>query len=933
MRTKIEIAEMVSRMMNPEQNQFLRGRKCCRRLGRKCLWLLLVVTSFLNLWADSDSPGFQYISIEDGLSQNTVTSILQDRNGFMWFGSYGGLNRYDGYNFKIFNHNFRGGNCLSHDMVNNMIMDDDGTFWIGTIGGGINHFDPIREEFTCFRSRPDDPGSLSDNAVRVILPAGDGLFWIGTDNGLNKFASQSRVFKRYLHVQDFSAAKRQNAVYSLHLDKNGILWVGTGDGLYRFNSGEETFEHFQSRQNDRNAARHNQINAIFEDEKGTLWLGTEAGLVRFDEKSGTFNFNSESSGLLPHLYRSRIFQFFRDTQGRIWIATESGIYVFPAANMIELYFRAGAIPRRLLPNRFVISIYQDPEDVVWAGTLSGISKYDLKTQQFASYGLEIVGPEKKFGSFRVTAVSKDPEGNLWLGTYKNGLARFNRSLDETLTIVTLPGNPRETKETTISALLLDRDQILWLGTDRGLHAYDIEKKVFRGYYSHSQGMGSLSDDRITCFWQDRYGRLWIGTQNGLNLFDRSRGTFTVYRNESSPAKTIGCDYITAICQDSLGRVWIGTYGGGVSSFDLDNRILRKTYRHRENDSASLSCDKILCMLEDRRGRFWIGTHSGGLNYFDRESGKFIRYTTEHGLANNDILGLLEDQHGNLWMSTNRGLSLFDPRDKSFRSFTILDGLQGNEFLPGSFFKAEDNEMFFGSFNGLTSFFPEKIKVNPYIPPLVITGVRVFNSGRDLSGDFDNMKTLKLGPSDRTVSFSFAALSHSDSRRNQYAYMIEGLHDNWIEIGNRHEITVSNLRPGQYVFRVKGSNNHGIWNEKGAALAIEMSPPWWQNWWFRVPVFFFLLFIFVNWNHSRTRRLAARIRTEAAMDKYFEKFDISQREKEIIHLLLKGKSNKEIEDALFIAMGTVKNHIYNIYQKIGVKNRAQLLTLFKNLQVK
>ena len=606
---------------------------------------------------------------------------------------------------------------------------------------------------------------------------------------------------------------------------------------------------------------------------------------------------------------------------------------FPAANMIELYFRAGAIPRRLLPNRFVISIYQDPEDVVWAGTLSGISKYDLKTQQFASYGLEIVGQEKKFGSFRVTAVSKDPEGNLWLGTYKNGLARFNRSLDENLTTVTLPGNPRETKETTITALLLDRDQILWLGTDRGLHAYDIEKKVFRGYYSHSQSMGSLSDDRITCFWQDRYGRLWIGTQDGLNLFDRSRKTFTVYRNESLSGKTIGLDYITGICQDSLGRVWIGTYGGGVSLFDLDNRIFEKTYRHHENDSASLSCDKILCMLEDRRGRFWIGTHSGGLNYFDRENGKFIRYTTEHGLANNDILGLLEDQHGNLWMSTNRGLSLFNPRDKSFRSFTILDGLQGNEFLPGSFFKAADNEMFFGSFNGLTSFFPEKIKVNPHVPPLVITGVRVFNSGRDLSGDFDHMKTLKLGPNDRTVSFSFAALSYSDSRRNQYAYMIEGLHDNWIEIGNRHEITVSNLRPGQYVFRVKGSNNHGIWNEKGAALAIEMSPPWWQNWWFRVPMFFFLLFVFVQWNRSRTRRMAARIRTEAAMDKYFDKFDISQREKEIIHLLLKGKSNKEIEDALFIAMGTVKNHIYNIYQKIGVKNRAQLLTLFKNLQVK
>lgn len=933
MRIKIEIAGMVLRMKQPEQNQFLRGIKCCRHLGRKCLWLLLVMTSFLNLRADSSSPGFQNISIEDGLSQNTVTSILQDRNRFMWFGSYGGLNRYDGYNFKIYKHSFRGGNCLSHDMVNNMIMDDDGTFWIGTIGGGINHFDPIREKFTCFRSRPDDPGSLSDNSVRVILPAGDGLFWIGTDNGLNKFSSRSRVFTRYLNAEDPSEVNVQNAVYSLHLDRSGILWVGTGDGLCRFDSNRETCIRFQSRHDDRNASQHNQINAIFEDGKGTIWLGTEAGLVRFDKQNGTFNFNIESAGILPHLYRSRIFQFFRDTRDRVWVATESGIYVFPGLNMIELYFRAGAIPRRLLPNRFIISIYQDPEDVVWAGTLSGISKYDLKTQQFASYGLEIVGQEKKFGSFRVTAVSQDSGGYLWLGTYKNGLVKFNRSLGENLTDVDLPGSPRETKETTISALLLDSDQILWLGTDRGLHAYDIEKGVFRGYYSHSQTMVSLSDNRVTALWEDRYGRLWVGTQNGLNLLDRARGIFTVYRNESLLAKTIGCDYITAICQDSLGVMWIGTYGGGLSRFDPDRGVFLKTYRHRDNDSTSLSCDKIFCLLEDRRRQFWIGTHSGGLNRFDRESGKFIRLTMEDGLANNDILGLLEDQHGNLWMSTNRGLCQFDPRDKTFRSFTVQDGLQGNEFLPGSYYKAADNEMFFGSFNGLTSFFPEKIKVNPHVPPLVITDVEIFNSGQTFSGDFKRMKTLKLGPKDRTVSFAFAALSFSDSRRNQYAYKIEGLNDDWIEIGNRHEITVSNLRPGSYVFRVKGSNNHGVWNDQGAALAITMWPPWWQTWWFRVPVFLLLLSLFIQLNRSRTKRLAARIRTEAAMEKYFEKYAISQREKEIIYLLLKGKSNKEIEDALFIAMGTVKNHVYNIYQKIGVKNRAQLLTLFKNLQVK
>lgn len=723
----------------PKHTPFSGGKMRCGLLGQIGLWLLLAAISFMKLPADSDNPGFQNITIEDGLSQNTVTCILQDRNRFMWFGSNGGVNRYDGYNFKVYSHSFRGGNCLSHDQVNNMVMDDDGTFWIGTTGGGLNHFDPIREKFTCFRSIPGDANSLSDNSIRVILPAGNGLFWIGTDNGLNKFESRRRVFTRYLTARDLSEVGSQNAVYSLHQDISGIIWVGTGNGLYRLDSSRETFSLYQSRHDDRYASQYNQINAIFEDGKGTLWLGTEAGLVRFDKQKGTFNFNVQPADLLPHLYRSRIFQFFRDTRNRVWVATESGIYVFPSMNMIELYFRAGAVPKRLLPNRFIISIYQDPEDVVWAGTLSGISKYDLKTQQFSTYGLEIVNKEKKFGSFRVTAVSQDRGGNLWLGIYKNGLLKFSRGLDEKVSVVSLPGNPRETKETTIPAMLLGRDRILWLGTDNGLHAYDIENNFFRNYYAHSQAAGSLSDNRVTAFLEDRSGRLWVGTQNGLNLFDRARGNFFVYRNGSLLPKAIGGDYITAIFQDSQGVMWIGTYGGGLSRFDPDSGVFKKTYRHRDNDPASLSCDKIYCMLEDRRGQFWVGTDSGGLNRLDRESGKFTSFSSEDGLANNDVLGLLEDQHGNLWMSTHRGLCQFDPQGKTFRNFTVHDGLQGDEFMPGSYYKAADNEMFFGGFNGLTSFSPEKIKLNPHVPLVVFTSVAIHSRNRTFTGNFDCIK--------------------------------------------------------------------------------------------------------------------------------------------------------------------------------------------------
>jgi DNA-binding CsgD family transcriptional regulator len=443
----------------------------------------------------------------------------------------------------------------------------------------------------------------------------------------------------------------------------------------------------------------------------------------------------------------------------------------------------------------------------------------------------------------------------------------------------------------------------------------------------------LSHDQVAVLFEDRSGRLWVGTQDGLNLLDRTRGAFTVYRSAPQPVAASGRNSMTAIYQDRQGFLWVGTQGGGLNRFDAERGIFDRNYRHRESDDASLGSDIVHCLLEDSLGRFWIGTNSGGLNLLDRASGRFTVFSTEDGLANNDVQGMLEDRRGQLWLSTNRGLCRFDPQVKSVRNFTTRDGLQGDEFMPMSFYKAGDGEMFFGGTNGLTRFFPENIKGNPFMPPVVLTGVEVFNSGRKLTGDFRRGQRLTLGPQDRSVSFTFAALSFSDPRRNRYAYKIEGLNDEWVHIGGRHEVTISNLRPGKYVFRVKGSNNHGVWNEQGAALAITMRASWWQSWWFRVPAFLLLLGLFAYWRRTRTRRLAARIHTLAAMDKFCDGHDVSPREREILILLLKGKSNKEIEEALFISMGTVKNHVYSIFQKIGVRNRAQLITLFKNLQVK
>ncbi len=880
---------------------------------------------------------FHAISIEDGLSQNTISCILQDRNRFMWFGSEEGLNRYDGYSFKVFRHHRGHDNGLSHDRVACLLEDSEGFLWIGTLGGGLDRFEPDTGRFIHHRHRAGDISSLSHDSVRAVLPDGKGKFWVGTDNGLDLFDPKSGKAVRVPMLVDEDGGYGPVAVASIYMDRSGQLWIGTDHGLYRHDAASGRCRKMNGGRSENGplVAGRSQINTIFEDEVGGIWLGTEAGLASFDRKLGRFQFKESGTVVLPHLYRSRILKIIGDNRGGVWVGTETGIYYFPIPGQLAVYFRAGAVPRRLLRDHFMLSLFQDAEGILWAGTFSGIFKYDLRTRQFALVGPEFNEKDREKEDFRmpVSAVCQDGRGWLWIGTYKQGLFGINRGVDEKKTFAQLPGNPRPLKETIISALYVDRGQVLWIGTQNGLHAYDILNDRFTGYYHRTGLGGGLSNDSVMTIFEDRSGRLWVGTEDGLNLFDPLRFSFIAYRHAREGAPLIDRDRISALIQDSGGTIWVGTYGAGLSRFDPETGRFTTLYHSGLMGPAVIGSDKIYCLLEDSQKRLWIGTNSGGLSLFDRVSGTFTHFSSEDGLPNNTILGMLEDNQGHLWLSTNRGLCRFDPQGRIFRCFSARDGLQGDEFLPKSFFRGAGHELFFGGPNGLTCFFPENIRDNAYVPPVWITQVDTFNRARKPDDDLRPLNRLDLGYRDRIVSFAFAALSFADSRRNRYAYKIDGLHDDWVHIGNRHEVTVSNLRPGNYVFRVKGSNNHGLWNETGAALAISMLPPWWQTWWFRVPAFLLLFSTAVYWYRSRTRRLAARIRTEAAMDQYLSKHDVSQREKEIVLLLLKGKSNKEIEDALFIAMGTVKNHIYSIYQKLGVKNRAQLITLFKNLQVK
>jgi DNA-binding CsgD family transcriptional regulator len=383
-------------------------------------------------------------------------------------------------------------------------------------------------------------------------------------------------------------------------------------------------------------------------------------------------------------------------------------------------------------------------------------------------------------------------------------------------------------------------------------------------------------------------------------------------------------------EDQSGTLWIGTYGGGLNRFDRQAGTFTR-FRHDPADPFSLSNDFVFCIHEDRAGDVWIGTWGGGLNRLDRGKGSFRHFTMVDGLASNAIIGILEDKSGNLWLSTSEGLSRFTPSTGQVRNFDASDGLQGREFLGGAAYQNAGGEMFFGGTNGFNAFFPQNIYDNWYVPPVRITSFKVLNKEVQLAKPVWETAEIVLSPRDYLFSLEFAALDYSAPEKNKYAYKLEGLTADWIETDARRRLaSFSLLPPGRYVFRVKGSNSDGLWNDQDVSLVIRMRGPWWRSWWFLALLAALVALSACQWSRTRIRRQARRARTEAARDQVFAKVNISPREKEIVQLLLKGRSNKEIAAELFIELSTVKIHVHHVFRKLAVRNRAQLLRLFQNL---
>ncbi len=795
-----------------------------------CIAVMVLFLSvfFESVQAQQSSLRFRRISTEDGLAHSKIYSLLQDRNGFIWIGTEDGLNKYDGYNFTAYRHDPEHASSLSNNRVMALCEDAQGVIWAGTLDG-LNRFDPLTQTFTRYSMNPQNPKSLSMNRIWTLYEDSAGTLWIGTlGGGLNAFDRDTEAFTHYKANPADPHSISDNSVLAIYEDQAGTLWVGTSKGLNKFDRETGKFSVYQTKPADPASISHNHITSITESHTGIMWIGTASGLNAFDRETERFQRYLPEKGHANSLSSNAIASVHEDEMGQLWIATlGGGLNKFePEAGTFTRYFSNPNDPTSLSHNE-IWTMYEDRSGVIWLGTSGGgVSVANPATEQFTHYQAER-GNRQALSHSDVRAIYEDQDEILWVGTL-GGLNKINRKEGTFTHYLANPNQPGTLSYNGVWSLLEDSDGVLWVGTLKGLNQFDRQTETFTTYLPDRNDPGSISFHKIGPMLEDSEGMIWIGTLGGgLNRLDKASGQFTHYLANPNDPNSLTHNVISALYEDRDGTLWVGTNSGLNQLQDDSGQFIH--YQNTPENPQSLSSNAVLSIYEDQSGTLWVGT-SSGLNALNRTENTFLRYGQEEGLPGHMIYGILEDTQGKLWFSTNKGLSRFTPDTETFKNFDTKNGLLGNEFNIGAYFRSERGEMFFGSVKGLTTFEPDNIRQNTHVPPVVITDFQLFNKsvipGPDslLTKPVTETGEINLAASDDVFSFEFVALDYTIPERNQYAFMLEGFNEDWIPTtSDRRFATFTNLDEGVYRFKVKASNNDGVWNEEGAAINLSVAP--------------------------------------------------------------------------------------------------------------
>jgi signal transduction histidine kinase/ligand-binding sensor domain-containing protein/DNA-binding NarL/FixJ family response regulator len=820
---------------------------------------------------------FERISLEQGLSQSVVTTILQDRRGFMWFGTQDGLNRYDGYEFVVYRHDAENSNSPGGSYIRALGEGPGGGIWVGT-DSGLDRFDPETGVFTHYRHEPEDPNSLGADAVRAIVQDETGALWISLlERGLDRFDPETEAFTHYRHDPNDPNSLVSDQVQTIFVGQENFIWVGTeGSGIDRLDPETGVFTHYRHPAEEEPGFDCKSVHAIAQNPDGTLWVGSSGGLDLLDPETGEFTHYHHDPEDPYSLGEDKITDLLVDSDGTLWIGTDGGgmSRLDPATERFVHYYPDLTDPHSL-SSTGVQSLFEDREGGIWIGTFGGgLSRFTRSARHFALYRRSLDNPHS-LSSNSIWSIYQSSAGELWVGT-DHGLNRMDPQTGQFAHYFHDPDDPNSISGNTVWSIFEDQEGTFWFGTGEGIDRFDRTTEEFTHYPDVNAPFSILPGPE---------GTLWLGTWGtGLVQFDPEAETFVAYQNDPEDPSSLSYDTVSALEAGEDDVLWVGTFGAGLNRFDPRTETFTR-YWADPDKPGSLSHNVILSIYIDQRGVLWVGTHEG-LNRFNPENETFTDFRREDGLPNDVIYGILEDDHGNLWLSTNVGISCFNPQTGQFKNYTVQDGLQSNEFNQNAYFRNDAGEMFFGGINGVSSFHPDSVEDNDYVPPVVLTSLT--QGGEPVAPVVEGLTEVTFDWPNNFFAFEFAALSFAQPQENRYAYRLEGFEEGWNEIGDRRFGRYTNVPAGAYTLRVIGSNNDGVWNEDGVSLPITIVPPFWQTWWFRVMLVMGGVGIVLSVVNLRVRAVENQRRQLETQ--------VSERTSELRHTLDELKRSKEAAEA-------------------------------------
>ncbi len=823
---------------------------------------------------------FDHLTLEDGLSQSEVTSMLQDRVGFMWFGTREGLNRYNGYEFVVHKSDPDDPATISDNFVTALCEPRFGRGWVMWVGtrNGLNRFDRDTGRFTRYLHDPADAQSISGDRIGTILEDRAGRLWIGTEDGLNLRLPQppnaEERFVRFRHQPDDPDTLSSDVVTSLWEDRTSaatVIWVGTVSGLDRLEvrSGpDKTTPVVAITRYPRGAPEGDRlssdgIQSLFQTQDGTLWVGANGedffSLRSFGGEARRHQAVEPGATNPPLMVTA-----FQESDGVLWIGTfGGGISLLRLRDGVMRTVRHRDGDHTSLSGNYVLDLFLDSAGRLWVGTSgAGVSAYSAQKRHFARLKREADNP-RTLSHSSVLSVLETDDDTVWVGTVE-GLNKYDRRSGVVRQFRHNPADPATLPSDivfSVAAVPGSRGEALWVGTRDGLARLEVSSGRFRRFQHDERDPSSLSHNRVCTVLCDRRDRTWVGTDEGLDLFDPATDSFKSYVHDPMDPSSLVGKSVVHLFEDSRGLIWVAT-NAGISRFDPESG----RFDNYRKSPDGLSDNWAYCFAETQGESgdqiLWIGTRNG-LSKFEVDQRRWSRYLETDGLPSEVVVGVLPDGRGNLWLSTFRGLVLFEPTKGTFRSFRPDDGLQSYEFNFGAYHRGRSGRLYFGGIEGLNWIEPDRLAFNSIPPPVVLTSFKVFNREIELGQALSTLREIELRHDQNTLSFEFAALDYTIPEQNRYRYRMEGVDPDWIDSGHRRYASYTEMSPGSYRFRVEGSNNDGVWNQQGLVLDIRIAPPLWATWWAYLlyGVGGFSLAFLVERSRLRRLRLAAELRVQ------------------------------------------------------------------------